>query len=72
MEQEDYICSLIRNDNPEMYSGDAKCEDDELPEDQRILKVISAVRKGELVFYTVLSKMSFHKLDDMVTWFYKK
>ena len=50
----------------------SKCKDDELPEDQRILKVISAVRKGELDFYTVLSRMSFHKLDDMVTWFYKK
>lgn len=50
----------------------SKCKHDELPEDQRILKVISAVRKGELDFYTVLNRMSFHELDDMVTWFYKK
>ena len=50
----------------------SKCKDGELPEDQRILKVISAVRKGELDFYTVLNQMSFHRLDDMVKWFYKK
>ena len=50
----------------------SKCKDDELSEDQRILRVISAVRKGELVFYTVLNQMSFHGLDDMVKWFYKK
>lgn len=50
----------------------SKCKHDELPKDQRILKVISAVRKGELDFYTVLNRMSFHELDDMVTWFYKK
>ena len=50
----------------------SKCKDDELPEDQRILKVISAVRKGELDFYTVLNQMSFHKLDDLVKWFYKE
>lgn len=50
----------------------SKCKDDELPEDQRILKVISAVRKGELDFYTVLNRMSFHKLDDLVKWFYKE
>ena len=45
----------------------SKCKHDELPEDQRILKVISAVRKGELDFYTVLNRMSFHELDDLVT-----
>ena len=50
----------------------SKCEDDELPEDQRILKVISAIRKGNLDFYTVLNQLSFHRLDDIVTWFYKK
>lgn len=50
----------------------SKCKHDELPEDQRILKVISAVRKGELDFYTVLNRMSFHELDDLVKWFYKE
>lgn len=50
----------------------SKCKGDELPEEQRILKVISAVRKGELDFYTVLNQMSFHRLNDMVMWFYKK
>lgn len=50
----------------------SKCRDDELPEEQRTLKVISAVRKGNLDFYTVLNQMSFHKLDDLVKWFYKE
>ena len=50
----------------------AKCKDDELPEDQRILKVISAVRKGELDFYTKLNRMSYHGLDDMVKWSYRE
>ncbi len=50
----------------------SKCRDDELPENQRILKVISAVRKGELDFYTILNRLSFRKLDDLVKWFYKE
>lgn len=50
----------------------SKCRDDELPEEQRILKVISAVRKGELDFYTILNRLSFRKLDDLVKWFYKE
>ena len=50
----------------------SKCRDDELPEEQRTLKVISAVRKGNLDFYTVLNQMSFHKLDDLVKWFYEE
>ena len=50
----------------------SKCRDDELPEEQRTLKVISAVRKGNLDFYTVLNQMSFHKLDDLVKCFYKE
>lgn len=60
----------INDDTPVLELS--KCRDDELPEDQRMLKVISAVRKGEVDFYTVLNQMSFHRLDDMVKWFYKK
>lgn len=56
----------ITDDTPVLELS--KCRDDELPEDQRILKVISAVRKGELDFYTVLNQMRFHGLDDMVKW----
>ena len=63
-------CFEISDDTPVLELS--KCTDDELPEDQRILKVISAVRKGELDFYTVLNQMSFHRLDDMVKWFYEK
>lgn len=60
----------ITDDTPVLELS--KCRDDELPEDQRILKVISAVRKGELDFYTVLNQLSFCKLDDLVRRFYKE
>lgn len=60
----------INDDTPVLELS--KCRDDELPEDQRMLKVISAVRKGELDFYTILNRLSFCKLDDLVRWFYKE
>ena len=60
----------ITDDTPVLELS--RCRADELPEDQRILKVISAVRKGELDFYTILNRLSFRKLDDLVSWFYKE
>lgn len=49
----------------------SRCGETELPEDQRILRVISAARKKEIDFYSILSHISSHRLDDMVKWFYK-
>ncbi len=49
----------------------SRCGEAELPEDQRILRVISAARKKEIDFYSILSHISSHRLDDMVKWFYK-
>lgn len=49
----------------------SRCSADELPEDQRILRVIGAARKNEIDFYSILNYISSHRLDDMVKWFYK-
>jgi len=52
--------------------GFSFCPDEELPEDEQVLKLIRAVRKGEMDFYTLLHKFGRNELDEMVEWFRDK
>lgn len=47
----------------------SRCKDEDLPEDQKMLKVIRAIRKGELDFYSILYHLSFGRLEQLVKWF---
>lgn len=44
------------------------CPDEELPEKEQVLKLIRAVRKGKLDFYTLLHKYSRKELDQVLEW----
>lgn len=48
--------------------GYSFCPYEELPEDEKMLKVISDVRKGELDFYTLLHKFGRDELDQLLEW----
>lgn len=48
------------------------CTDEELPEDQQVLKLIRDMRKGELDFYTLLHKFGRKELDELLMWQSKK
>lgn len=48
--------------------GYSFCSYEELPEDERMLKLISDVRKGEMDFYLLLHKYSVHELDVLLEW----
>lgn len=42
------------------------CPDEELPEDEQVLKLISAVRKGDMDFYTLLHKFGRKELGELL------
>lgn len=45
------------------------CTDEELPKDQKMLKVLRAVRKGELDFYSILYQSSINQLEEFAEWY---
>lgn len=49
--------------------GFSFCTDEELPENEQVLKLIRAVRKGEMDFYTLLHKFGRGELKQMLKWF---
>lgn len=49
--------------------GFSFCKDEELPEDEQVLKLIRAVRKGDMDFYTLLHKFGRGELKQMLKWF---
>lgn len=49
--------------------GFSFCPDEELPEGEQVLKLIRAVRKGEMDFYTLLHKFGRGELEQMLKWF---
>lgn len=49
--------------------GFSFCRDEELPESEQVLKLIRAVRKGDMDFYTLLHKFGRNELEDMLKWF---
>lgn len=51
--------------------GFSRCPDEELPEDEYVLKLIRAVRKGDMDFYTLLHKFGRGELKTMMKWFKK-
>ncbi len=46
--------------------GFSFCSDEELPEDAQVLKLIRAVRKGEMDFYTLLHMFGRGELDKLL------
>lgn len=48
--------------------GYSFCPEEELPQDQQVLKLISDVRKGKLSFYSLLHKYGRKELDDLLKW----
>lgn len=48
--------------------GFSFCPDEELPESEQVLKLIRAVRKGEMDFYILLHKFGRNELEDMLKW----
>lgn len=48
--------------------GYSFCSYEELPEDEKMLKLISDVRKGELDFYDLLHKFGRDELDQLLEW----
>ena len=48
--------------------GFSYCTDEELPKDEQVLKLIRAVRKGEMDFYTLLHKFGRNELEDLLKW----
>ena len=49
--------------------GFSFCTDEELPENEQVLKLIRAVRTGEMDFYTLLHKFGRGELKQMLKWF---
>ena len=45
-----------------------RCSYEELPEKEKMLKLISDVRKGKLDFYTLLHKFCRNELDQLLEW----
>ncbi|MCM1123523.1 MAG: hypothetical protein NC416_13150 [Eubacterium sp.] len=48
--------------------GFSYCTDEELPKDEQVLRLIRAVRKGDIDFYMLLHKFGRNELDDMLKW----
>lgn len=48
--------------------GYSFCPYEELPEKERMLKLISDVRKGEMDFYLLLHKFGRKELDELLEW----
>lgn len=46
--------------------GFSYCTDEELPGDEQVLKLIQAVRKGKMDFYTLLHKFGRNELEDLL------
>lgn len=46
--------------------GFSFCTDEELPKDEQVLKLIRAVRKGKMDFYTLLHKFGRNELGDLL------
>ncbi len=44
------------------------CSEEQLPENQKVLELISDVRKGEMDFYTLLHKYGRKELDELLEW----
>ncbi len=49
--------------------GFSFCPDEELPKSEQVLKLVRAVRKGEMDFYTLLHKFGRGELKQMLKWF---
>ena len=48
--------------------GFSYCTDEELPKDEQVLKLIRAVRKRKMDFYTLLHKFGRNELEDLLKW----
>lgn len=48
--------------------GFSYCTDEELPKSEQVLKLIRAVRKGDMDFYILLHKFGRNELEDMLKW----
>lgn len=48
--------------------GFSYCADEELPENEQVLKLIRAVRKGKLDLYTLLHKFGRGEMKQMLNW----